>query len=58
MTQMFRVEAQPQGLTQIGRTVTASGIYTDYISDSGRAFLRIESACETSWWRLELAKAA
>lgn len=58
MPQMFRVESKPQGLTQIGRTVTRSGIYTDFVSDSGRAFLRIESGNETSWWRLELVKAA
>lgn len=58
MPQMFRLEARPQGITQVGRSVTASGIYTDYISDTGKAFVRIESAGETSWWRLELAKAA
>lgn len=58
MPQMFRLEARPQGLTQIGRTVTASGIYTDFVSDSGKAFVRIESAGETSWWRLELVQAA
>lgn len=58
MEQMFRIEARPQGISEIGRTVTASGIYTDYVSDTGRAYVRIESAGETSWWRLELAKAA
>lgn len=55
MIQMFRLESKPQGLTQIGRTVTASGIYTDYVSDSGRAFLQIESGGESSWWRVESA---
>lgn len=58
MEQMFRVESRPQGLTQIGRTVTASGIYTDYLSDSGKAFVEIEAAGEVSWWRMELVKAA
>lgn len=58
MPQMFRVDARPQGLTQIGRNVTTSAIYTDFVSDSGRAFVRIESAGETSWWRLELVQAA
>ena len=58
MPQMFRVDARPQGLTQIGRNVTTSAIYTDFVSDSGKAFLRIESGNETSWWRLELVKAA
>ncbi len=58
MPQMFRVDARPQGLTQIGRNVTTSAIYTDFVSDSGKAFLRIESGNETSWWRLELVQAA
>ncbi len=55
MIQMFRRESKPQGLTQIGHTVTASGIYTDYVSDSGLAFVHIESNGESSWWRVESA---
>lgn len=52
MISMSRLESKPQGITQIGSTVTDSGIYTDYVSDTGRAFVKIDARGETSWWRV------